>query len=144
MAAIRFNNSFSFAGGFNITNNEPIDSRMYVADIEHIYLAENWVKVKPYPGLIVASPNGEVRVCINSDYTKTSSWKKIEGNGNPLLIVESEIELNEIKTKEENIGKIIYSKIGEKKCLYILTAVNELFQIVELINNEITFDSGEY
>ena len=77
MADIRYPNSFGKAGGFNITNNEPVDSRMYVNDISHIYLSENWDKVKPYPGLIVSDPNGNVRICINSDYTKENSWVKI-------------------------------------------------------------------
>ena len=77
MADIRYPNSFGKAGGFNITNSEPVDSRMYVNDISHIYMDENWTKVKPYPGLIVSDPNGNVRICINSDYTKENSWKKI-------------------------------------------------------------------
>ena len=77
MADIRYPNSFGKAGGFNITNNEPVDSRMYVNDISHIYMDENWTKVKPYPGLIVSDPNGNVRICIDTDYTKESSWKKI-------------------------------------------------------------------
>lgn len=81
MANIRYDNSFSMAGGFNITNAEPIDSRMYVSDIQHIYSPNNWKNVKPYPGLIVSDPTGEVRICVNSDYTKESSWKKIGGGG---------------------------------------------------------------
>ena len=68
MADIRFDNMFWSPGGFNIQSGEPIDSRMYVADITHIYSAENWKKVKPYPGLIVSAPNGEVRICVNADY----------------------------------------------------------------------------
>ena len=52
---------------------------MYVADINHIYSANNWKKVKPYPGLIVSAPDGEVRICVNADYTLESSWKKIGG-----------------------------------------------------------------
>ena len=79
MADIRFDNMFWSPGGFNIQSGEPIDSRMYVADINHIYSAENWKKVKPYPGLIVSAPDGEVRICVNSDYTLESSWKKIGG-----------------------------------------------------------------
>ena len=106
MADIRFNNSFSLAGGFNITNAEPIDSRMYVADIQHIYSADNWVKVKPYPGLIVSDPNGEVRICVNSNFALESSWKKIGGGS---LAVETYGEAIALAT-EENIGQIIYVK----------------------------------
>lgn len=106
MADIRFNNSFSLAGGFNITNAEPIDSRMYVADIQHIYSADNWVKVKPYPGLIVSDPNGEVRICVNSNFALESSWKKIGGGS---LAVETYGEAIALAT-EENIGQIVYVK----------------------------------
>ena len=74
---IRKPGAFTMIGGFNISNSDPIDSRMYVTDISHIYLDSNWTNVKPYPGLIVSDPNGEIRICINSDYTKESSWKKI-------------------------------------------------------------------
>ena len=106
MADIRYNNSFSLAGGFNITNAEPIDSRMYVADIQHIYLPENWVKVKPYPGLIVSAPDGEVRICINSDYTLESSWKKIGGGS---ISVETYAEAIAL-AGNDNIGQVIYVK----------------------------------
>ena len=106
MADIRYNNSFSLAGGFNITNAEPIDSRMYVADIQHIYSADNWVKVKPYPGLIVSAPDGEVRICINSDYTLESSWKKIGGGS---VSVETYAEAIAL-AGNDNIGQVIYVK----------------------------------
>ena len=48
MADIRYLNQFGMPGGFNITSGEPIDSRAYVTDIEHIYNADNWKTVKPY------------------------------------------------------------------------------------------------
>lgn len=123
MADIRYNNSFSLAGGFNITNAEPIDSRMYVADIQHIYLAENWVKVKPYPGLIVAAPDGQVRICINSDYTKESSWKKI-GGGN--VSVETLAEAQELAV-EDNIGQVIF--VSGESVAYIVSGAGVLMKL---------------
>ena len=104
MADIRFDNMFWSPGGFNIQSGEPIDSRMYVADITHIYSAENWKKVKPYPGLIVSAPDGEVRICVNADYTLESSWKKIGGGA---VSVGTYAEAVALAT-QDNIGQVIY------------------------------------
>lgn len=93
-------------GGFNISNNDPVDSRMYVADISHIFLADNWTDVKPYPGLIVSDPNGEVRVCVNSDYTLASSWKKIGGGSLPVDTYKDAID----QAAADNIGQLFYVK----------------------------------
>ena len=104
MADIRFDNMFWSPGGFNIQSGEPIDSRMYVADITHIYSAENWKKVKPYPGLIVSAPNGEVRICVNADYTLESSWKKIGGGAVSVATYAEAVAL----ATQDNIGQVIY------------------------------------
>jgi hypothetical protein len=58
--------AFSSAGGFNVANSDPMDSRQLVADITHIFMDGNWADVKPYPGLIVSDPNGEVRIYVGS------------------------------------------------------------------------------
>ena len=104
MADIRFDNMFWSPGGFNIQSGEPIDSRMYVADINHIYSAENWKKVKPYPGLIVSAPDGEVRICVNADYTLESSWKKIGGGAVSVATYAEAVAL----ATQDNIGQVIY------------------------------------
>ena len=104
MADIRFDNMFWSPGGFNIQSGEPIDSRMYVADITHIYSAENWKKVKPYPGLIVSAPDGEVRICVNADYTLESSWKKIGGGAVSVATYAEAVTL----ATQDNIGQVIY------------------------------------
>ena len=101
---IRKPGAFTMIGGFNISNNDPIDSRMYVADISHILLDSNWTSVKPYPGLIVADPNGEVRICVNSNYKLASSWKKIGGGA---VSVETYAEAVAMATAE-NLGQVIY------------------------------------
>jgi hypothetical protein len=78
MADIRYLNSFGMPGGFNITNGEPIDSRMYVADIAHIYDPKNWETVEPYNGLIVSDPNGNIRICVDAkNYQLEASWKVV-------------------------------------------------------------------
>lgn len=104
MADIRFDNMFWSPGGFNIQSGEPIDSRMYVADINHIYSAENWKKVKPYPGLIVSAPDGEVRICVNADYALKSSWKKIGGGAVSVATYAEAVAL----ATQDNIGQVIY------------------------------------
>ena len=104
MADIRFDNMFWSPGGFNIQSGEPIDSRMYVADINHIYSAENWKKVKPYPGLIVSAPDGEVRICVNADYKLESSWKKIGGGAVSVATYAEAVTL----ATQDNIGQVIY------------------------------------
>ena len=101
---IRKPGAFTMIGGFNISNNDPIDSRMYVADISHILLDSNWTSVKPYPGLIVADPNGEVRICVNSNYKLASSWKKIGGGA---VSVETYAEAVALATAD-NLGQVIY------------------------------------
>ena len=101
MAEIRNLNSYNKIAGFNITNADPIDSRTYVNDISHIYINENWTKVKPYPGLIVSDPNGNVRICINSDYTKETSWKRI-GDNNASAITEGILSIDRLTTGTTN------------------------------------------
>lgn len=104
MADIRFDNMFWSPGGFNIQSGEPIDSRMYVADINHIYSADNWKKVKPYPGLIVSAPDGEVRICVNADFALESSWKKIGGGAVSVATYAEAVAL----ATPENVGQVIY------------------------------------
>lgn len=104
MADIRYDNMFWSPGGFNIQSGEPIDSRMYVADINHIYSADNWKSVKPYPGLIVSAPDGEVRICVSDDYTLESSWKKIGGGAVSVATYAEAVAL----ATPDNIGQVIY------------------------------------
>ena len=104
MADIRYDNMFWSPGGFNIQSGEPIDSRMYVADINHIYSADNWKKVKPYPGLIVSAPDGEVRICVNAEFALESSWKKIGGGAVSVATYAEAVAL----ATPENVGQVIY------------------------------------
>jgi hypothetical protein len=134
MAQIRYTNAFGLPGGFNITNNEPIDSRMYVKDINHIYLEENWATVKPYNGLIVSDPNGEVRVCINaSEYQLESSWKNIGDSETILQIIEENEEViaaaitnldDRLLTSEETLNTLNEEIVKNEKV--IATALTNL------------------
>lgn len=108
MADIRYLNQFGMPGGFNITSGEPIDSRMYVADIAHILLDSNWSTVKPYPGLIVSAPDGQVRVFApqtGQTYKDADAWLEI-GGGAAIVVEKYDDALTEATSK--NIGTIVY------------------------------------
>ena len=132
MADYRKPGAFTMIGGFNITNNDPVDSRAYVTDINHIYEPDNWVSVKPYPGLIVSAPDGQVRICVNSDYTLTSSWKEISGSNGTTPVTDYNAALELASTGEVEIGQLVYAldpvTNGEttySSGLYVVTAVGE-------------------
>lgn len=110
MADIRYLNQFGMPGGFNITSGEPIDSRAYVADIEHIYSADNWKTVKPYKGLIVSAPDGQVRICIDDkNYTSADAWKEVGAGAGAI----------QVETYEEAIAAANSDKLGQ--IVYITT-----------------------
>lgn len=110
MADIRYLNQFGMPGGFNITSGEPIDSRAYVADIEHIYNADNWKTVKPYEGLIVSAPDGQVRICVDAaNYTSKDSWKEVGAGAGAI----------QVETYEEAIAAANSDKLGQ--IVYITT-----------------------
>jgi hypothetical protein len=73
---------FSFGDGFNIKNNAPIDSRAYVNNITDIYDDANWIKadVKPYPGLIVSAPSGDVKIYVGPVIEKLESVIDLPSN----------------------------------------------------------------
>lgn len=116
--------AFSSAGGFNVANADPIDSRQLVATIGHIYQDGNWDAVKPYPGLIVsAADSGEVRVYVGPAYDKSQptvkpwtsedNWKKIGGGATQVAKYSDAVAL--IETSEvdgqvvvKNLGQVIY------------------------------------
>jgi hypothetical protein len=74
---------YKFGDGFTIQNNAPIDCRTYVNNITDIYDDANWVgiDVKPYPGMIVSAPSGDVKIYVGKeikDVTEvTSSTEQI-------------------------------------------------------------------
>ena len=80
---------YSFGDGFNILNSAPIDSRTYVSNITDIYDDANWagIGVKPYPGLIVSAPSGDVKIYVGptiskitdiTDSTEQIGWRNKE------------------------------------------------------------------
>lgn len=158
---IRKPGAFTMDGGFNIKNIDPIDSRTYVNDISHIYLSENWEGLKPYPGLIVSDPTGEIRICVNSAYTATTSWLVVRTNstvddggntGIGTVTASTKDEANEMATAE-NVGLLIYVideglylvggvgnliKINTSDAEGILSSIQALETTATTLNNEIT------
>lgn len=107
--------AFSSAGGFNVANADPIDSRQLVADIDHIFMDGNWADVKPYPGLIVSAPSGEARIYVgrewstanqHTDWKLETSWKKI-GSGSVAVDTYGEAIA---MAAADTIGQVIYVK----------------------------------
>ena len=62
---------YKFGDGFTIQNNAPIDCRTYVSNITDIYDDANWagIGVKPYPGMIVSAPSGDVKIYVGEVIT---------------------------------------------------------------------------
>lgn len=120
-------------GGFNITSGEPIDSRMYVADIAHILLDSNWSTVKPYPGLIVSAPDGQVRVFAPAEgqtYKDEKAWIKIGGGG--ASVAQFTVGADGKIAEAEEAGQVIYVTTGTEAYpagAYIVTGVGVVAKI---------------
>ena len=78
----RGKNTFSLAAGFNITGQQPIDSRLVVDNVADLYLAETWNGVGLYNGLVVAiKSTGSLFVLKDRDnFADTSSWVAVGGD----------------------------------------------------------------
>lgn len=110
MADIRYLNQFGMPGGFNITSDEPIDSREHVTDINHIYSEDNWKTVKPYNSLMVSAADGQVRICVDAaNYTQPEAWKEVgSASSDDVTNIQQDITniQNTINGTEENPGLI--------------------------------------
>ena len=75
-------NSFNFGGGFNISAQEPIDSRLVVATQADLTTEETWSGVGLYNGLVVAvQATGQLFVLKDRDNaTSASSWVAVGGD----------------------------------------------------------------
>lgn len=133
MADIRFLNQYNMTGGFNISSGEPIDSRMYVADIAHILLDSNWSTVKPYPGLIVSAPDGQVRVFAPAEgqtYKDEKAWIKIGGGG--ASVAQFTVGADGKIVEAEEAGQVIYVTTGTEAYpsgAYIVTGVGTVAKL---------------
>lgn len=78
----RGKNTFSLAAGFNITGQQPIDSRLVVDNVADLYLADTWSGVGLYNGLVVAiKSTGSLFVLKDRDnFSNTASWVAVGGD----------------------------------------------------------------
>ena len=78
----RGKNTFSLAAGFNITGQQPIDSRLVVDNVADLYLADTWSGVGLYNGLVVAiKSTGALFVLKDRDnFSNTASWVAVGGD----------------------------------------------------------------
>ena len=54
------NNTYKLAGGLNITNGEPVDSRILVSSTEELYSGATWSGMPIYNGMIVGVADGKL------------------------------------------------------------------------------------
>lgn len=75
-------NLFTLSGGFNITGQQPIDSRLVVKNVSDLYLVDTWEGVGLYNGLVVAiQSTGALFVLKDRDnYTDAASWVAVGGD----------------------------------------------------------------
>lgn len=75
-------NLFTLSGGFNITGQQPIDSRIVVKNVADLYSADTWDGVGLYNGLVVAiQSTGALFVLKDRDnYTNQASWVAVGGD----------------------------------------------------------------
>lgn len=75
-------NLFTLSGGFNITGQQPIDSRLVVKNVSDLYLVDTWDGVGLYNGLVVAiQSTGALFVLKDRDnYTDAASWVAVGGD----------------------------------------------------------------
>lgn len=75
-------NLFTLSGGFNITGQQPIDSRIVVKNVADLYSADTWNGVGLYNGLVVAiQSTGALFVLKDRDnYTNQASWVAVGGD----------------------------------------------------------------
>lgn len=102
----RGKNTFSLAAGFNITGQQPIDSRLVVDNVADLYLADTWSGVGLYNGLVVAiKSTGSLFVLKDRDnYTETSSWVAV-GADLSSDIVALEGRINDLETFETVVDR---------------------------------------
>jgi hypothetical protein len=105
----RNNNTFSLGAGFNITGQEPIDSRLTVSALSDLTSAATWEGVGLYNGLAVSvQEDGTLWILTNRDeYTNSDNWIKVGSDGSGSITAENYTAAVALATAD-NIGQIIY------------------------------------
>lgn len=78
----RGTNTFSLGAGFNITGQEPIDSRLVVGTLSDLTTQETWNGIGLYNGLVVAVTESSTLYVLKNrdDVTNPESWVAVGGD----------------------------------------------------------------
>ena len=99
----RGTNTFSLGAGFNITGQEPIDSRIVVSALSDLTNEATWNGVGLYNGLFVAVTESSTLYVLNNrdDATNPESWTAVGGDVSADL-AELTADVEELKTSKQD------------------------------------------
>lgn len=99
----RGTNTFSLGAGFNITGQEPIDSRIVVGALSDLTTQETWNGVGLYNGLVVAVTESSTLYVLKNrdDVTNPESWVAVGGDVSADL-AELTADVEELKTNKQD------------------------------------------
>ena len=99
----RGTNTFSLGAGFNITGQEPIDSRLVVGTLRDLTTPETWKDVGLYNGLVVAVTESSTLYVLKNrdDVTNSESWVEVGGDVSADL-AELTANVEELKTSKQD------------------------------------------
>lgn len=99
----RGTNTFSLGAGFNITGQEPIDSRLVVGTLSDLTTQETWKGVGLYNGLVVAVTESSTLYVLKNrdDVTNPESWVAVGGDVSADL-AELTADVEELKTSKQD------------------------------------------
>lgn len=99
----RGTNTFSLGAGFNITGQEPIDSRIVVSALSDLTTQETWNGVGLYNGLVVAVTESSTLYVLKNrdDVTNPESWTAVGGDVSADL-AELTADVEELKTSKQD------------------------------------------
>ena len=99
----RGTNTYSLGAGFNITGQEPIDSRIVVSALSDLTTQETWNGVGLYNGLIVAVTESSTLYVLKNrdDVTNPDSWVAVGGDVSADL-AELTADVESLKTSKQD------------------------------------------
>lgn len=99
----RGTNTFSLGAGFNITGQEPIDSRLVVGTLSDLTTQETWKDVGLYNGLVVAVTESSTLYVLKNrdDVTNPESWVAVVGDVSADL-AELTADVEKLKTSKQD------------------------------------------
>lgn len=112
----RGTNTFSLGAGFNITGQEPIDSRIVVSALSDLTTEETWNGVGLYNGLVVAVTESSTLYVLKNrdDVTNPESWVVVGGEGSGLVkdVADLKTNLDQKVDKVEGSSLITSEKLA--------------------------------